>query len=299
MTIKALLAGMGILASVAVITLGPAVASTTEAAPVTFGAATRVAMPPVGSAGRLPSAEGRLWTLQLNLCNSGEAGCYAGGKAIGEAATLIRRLRPNLVTLNEICVNDLPVLLSSLATAWPGDWTYHVFMPAIDKRTNAPYRCQNGHEFGNAVLGQVPAASYRGVNGWGGRYAGQDRSTEDRTFACAYAVGNHLACATHLSSHGKPIALTQCRALLLDAIPHIRSTEGFAGPTIIGGDLNLGAGPADSDRLRTCVPAGHARQTDGDVQHVIFSDNLTVTGADRHPLTHTDHDGLLVTLTTP
>src|SRR5690606_29976807 len=46
-------------------------------------------------------------TLQLNLCNSGVASCYAGGRSIGEAISVIANESPSLVTLNEICRSDV------------------------------------------------------------------------------------------------------------------------------------------------------------------------------------------------
>jgi len=243
---------------------------------------------------------GRFWELQLNLCNSGFAGCYADGYAVYEGGDLIYYLRPNVVTLNEICANDIgDYLLPSLAEAWPDDWVYYVFMPAIDKRTNAGYLCANGHEFGNAVIGRIPAASYQGVSPWGGLYTSQDGGNEQRTFACAYAVGDHLACATHLTSASEPIALAQCKALLFDAVPYIRSVEGTSGKTVVGGDFNLEYDTSDPENAQNCVPAGNTRKGDGDVQHVIFSNDLTFGGTTKYGLTYTDHDGFLVKLTMP
>lgn len=243
---------------------------------------------------------GRFWELQLNLCNSGFAGCYANGEAVYEGGDLIRSLRPNLVTLNEICSGDIPhYLLPSLGAAWPDDRVYYVFNPAISKATNAAYKCKNGDEYGNAVLGRVPAASYQGVHAWGGRYASQDGRDEQRTFACAYAIGDHLACTTHLSSDSEPVALAQCRALMFDAVPHIRSVEGISGKTVVGGDFNLEYDTADPENAQNCVPGGNIRKGDGDVQHVVFSNDLAFDGTAKYGLTHTDHDGFLVKLTMP
>ena len=44
--------------------------------------------------------------LQLNLCNSGIASCYTR-RSVREAADVIRANRPDLVTLNEICRDDV------------------------------------------------------------------------------------------------------------------------------------------------------------------------------------------------
>ncbi|GAA1758319.1 endonuclease/exonuclease/phosphatase family protein [Nonomuraea bangladeshensis] len=251
-----------------------------------------------GRAGTL--AARRFHELQLNLCNSGHAGCYAGGQAVYEGGDLIYYLAPDLVTLNEICAGDLPAYLQpSLAEAWPDDWTYSLFYPALNKQTGAPITCTNGDSFGNAVLGRVPAALWQGVNGWAGEYTTQDGGTEKRTFACAYAIGDHLACATHLSSSSEPIALAQCRALMFSAVPAIRSAEGISGRTVVGGDFNLEYDTSDPENAQNCVPAGHIRKGDGDVQHVIFSNDLTFGSTGKYGLSHTDHDGFLVRLTKP
>ncbi|MDX8035356.1 hypothetical protein SK803_34540 [Lentzea sp. BCCO 10_0856] len=245
-------------------------------------------------------AADRFWELQLNLCNSGIAGCYSQGRSIPEAAGLISQVRPNLVTLNEICANDVPDRLApALAQAWPGDRIYHVFNPAVRRDTGTPVKCNNGQDYGNAVLGRVSAASYQGVNAWRGKYTSQDSGNEQRTFACAYAVGDHLACATHLSASSEPEALAQCRSLLFDVVPSIRSAEGLVGKTIVGGDFNLEYDTADPENAQKCVPSGHIRKGDGDVQHVVFSNDNAFVSTTRYGMTHTDHDGFLVRLTKP
>ncbi|MEV0150141.1 MULTISPECIES: hypothetical protein [unclassified Nonomuraea] len=238
--------------------------------------------------------------LQLNLCNSGYAGCYAGGQAVFEGGDLIYYLAPDLVTLNEICSNDLPDYLQpSLAEAWPDDWTYYMFYPAVNRQTGGPVTCTNGDSFGNAVLGRVPVAQWRGANGWVGQYATQDSTNEMRTFACAYAIGDHLSCATHLSSSSEPVALAQCQALMFSVVPSIRSQEGVSGKTVVGGDFNLEYDTSDPENAQNCVPSGNIRKGDGDVQHVIFTNDFSFVGTDKYGLTYTDHDGFLVKLTKP
>jgi hypothetical protein len=247
-----------------------------------------------------PRAARSFHALQLNLCNSGKARCYAGGQAVYEGGDLIYYLAPDVVTLNEICSIDLPNYLQpSLAEAWPDDWTYSVFYPALNKSTGQPIMCTNGGQFGNAVLGRVPAALWQGVNGWAGEYATQDSGNEVRTFACGYAVGDHLSCATHLSAESEPIALTQCRALTFTAVPYIRSQEGISGKTIVGGDFNLEYDTSDPENAQNCVPSGHTRKGDGDVQHIIFSNDLAFVSRSTYGLSYTDHPALLVRLTKP
>ncbi|WP_439658739.1 endonuclease/exonuclease/phosphatase family protein [Lentzea sp. HUAS TT2] len=258
-----------------------------------------VVLPQAGEAPLTTAAE-RFWELQLNLCNSGIAGCYSQGRAIGEGADLIRRLRPNLVTLNEICANDVSGQLApALAQAWPGDAVYQLFVPAVRRDTGAPVKCTNGQDYGNAVIGRVAAGSYQGVKAWSGRYTSQDSGNEQRTFACVYAIGDHLGCATHLSASSEPVALAQCRALLFDVIPNIRAVEGLSGKTIVGGDFNLEYDTADPENAQNCVPPGHVRKGDGDVQHVVFSNDNAFVSTSKYGMSHTDHDGWLVRLTKP
>src|SRR2546428_12178225 len=56
-----------------------------------------------------PSAQ-EFKLMQLNLCNSGIAPCYEKynkhSDSVGEAVELIRKYRPNVVTLNEVCAGD-------------------------------------------------------------------------------------------------------------------------------------------------------------------------------------------------
>jgi len=241
-------------------------------------------------------ADGSFDELQLNLCDSGFAGCYRGGAAVLEGGNLVYDLAPDVVTVNEICLNAVQDYLQpSLALAWPNDRTFYVFVPAWDRRTNGPYKCRNGYDYGNVVIGRVPAASYRGIHSWAGIYAAQDPGDyEERTFGCAYVIGEHLVCVTHLAAHNPPTALAQCQELMLSAVPAISSAERLSGRTVVGGDLNLEYDPADPDNAQTCVPAGFTRKGDGALQHVTFSDDLGFESTTAYPMTQTDHDAFLV-----
>jgi hypothetical protein len=70
----------------------------------------------------LPAANAQttLRVLQMNLCNSGLAGCYEGGRSINEAYNRITGQRPDIVTLNEICSRDVARLWEAMASVWPG-----------------------------------------------------------------------------------------------------------------------------------------------------------------------------------
>ncbi|KAJ4299220.1 hypothetical protein N0V90_004464 [Kalmusia sp. IMI 367209] len=234
--------------------------------------------------------------LQLNLCNSGFAKCYANGASIPEGGELIYATGPNTVTINEVCSNDVPELQSYLGEAWPKDYTYSVFIPAVDKRTNGPYKCKNGFQYGSVVLGRVAAANWKGVKAYGGKYVSQDTTNEERIFVCAVATGDHLACATHLSSSSKPLALAQCKALMFDTIPYVRRESSWNHKAVVGGDFNLKYDPGDAGNAQNCVPAEWTRKGDSDVQHVVFSNDLKFGSSKKYGLTNTDHDGWLVKL---
>lgn len=257
---------------------------------------------PLGSngRGRTGSTDSRSFTqLQLNLCNSGFAACYKNGDSIPEGAELIYFTGPDVVTINEICSNDVADLQASLAEAWPTDYTYSVFMPAVDKSTEAPYKCKNQFFYGNAVMGRVAASTWKGVEAYAGQYMTQDSGKEGRIFICASAAGHHFACTTHLSSEQESIALAQCKALMFEALPYFRQLTAVSGRTIVGGDLNLEYDKSDIENVQNCVPNGYSRKGDGDVQHITYSNDLQSPSTTRYGLRYTDHDGFLIKWTSP
>ncbi|KAF2417531.1 hypothetical protein EJ08DRAFT_654505 [Tothia fuscella] len=236
--------------------------------------------------------------LQLNLCNSGFAGCYEGGKSIGEGGSAIRTLGPNVVTVNEICLGDVTKYLQpDLAAAWPNDYTFFAFQPAIDRRTNGAYKCKNGDQYGDVVIGRVGAAKWKVFTAHGGQYANQDSGNEIRTFACAGATGDYSVCTTHLSSKDANIAFAQCKALNFDAVPYFNSLDGNAGHTIIGGDLNLKYDTSSAVNVQKCVPNGYTRKGDGGVQHITFSNDFKFKSSSKISVLYTDHPGWLVEMT--
>ncbi|EON62164.1 hypothetical protein W97_01383 [Coniosporium apollinis CBS 100218] len=230
--------------------------------------------------------------LQLNLCNSGFAGCYKDGKSIPEGSARIYNAGPNLVTVNEVCFSDVTKHLQpALAEAWPDDYTYSVFMPALYKGNDTAYRCRGFKDFyGNAVIGRVAAANWKGVTAYGGRYATQAAaSNEARTFACAEAEGDHFACVTHLAATPPETALAQCKALMFDAVPYLKAVGGATGKTVVGGDFNLKYDKGSSTNVQLCVPNGYTRKGDGDVQHIIAMNSLVFQDTDQGGLTYSDH----------
>ena len=268
-------------------------ATGSEAVPAPPAPAVAVA-PPVGPASAVP-----LRVLQMNLCNSGIAGCYTG-RSTAEAVAVIHTEVPDLVTLNEVCEDDVPVLERALADVVPGGTAVSAFQPHRDGRTGAPYRCRNGRLYGLGVVSRRPAvpasAGDRGV------YPAQDPDDpEQRAWLCLDVAATDegatpavTVCTTHLAYTKREVARAQCGHLFGTVVARLRAREG-AAPVVVGGDLNLGSG-ADPD-LKACLPAGSALVDDGEAQHVVGTPEFVVDDFRTIGMRETDHPGLLVTLT--
>ena len=100
----------------------------------------------------------RLRVLQMNLCNSGLAGCYTG-HAVAAAAAVIRAEAPDVVTLNEVCQNDMAALQAAVAAPDHLGTVASVFQPALDRRTGAAFRCDNGRPYGIGLVARRPSAA--------------------------------------------------------------------------------------------------------------------------------------------
>jgi endonuclease/exonuclease/phosphatase family metal-dependent hydrolase len=202
---------------------------------------------------------------------------------------VIAAATPDVVTLNEVCRPDVAVLAAALGG---GQHVVAQFRPAVDRRTDGPFHCVNGQDYGIALLARVPVVP---VQVFGGVYPTQDTNDpEERVWLCVHPPGGLYACTTHLASTSGTVALAQCRYLLGTALPAVRADAGY-DPTVLGGDLNLEYG--GSPDLRACLPAGGAHAGDGGVQHVITTPDVTVvTEGNIDMRGSTDHPGLLVTL---
>jgi endonuclease/exonuclease/phosphatase family metal-dependent hydrolase len=232
--------------------------------------------------------------LQLNLCNSGIADCHTG-RSTGEAAAVIRAEAPDLVTLNEVCQDDVATLRRALADVVPGGAVESAFQAARDGRSGDAYRCRNGQQYGIGVVSRWP--SLPGSSAGGGIYPAQDRDDpEERAWLCldVAATPAVAVCTTHLAYTEREVAGAQCRYLFGTVIAGMRGRDG-AAPLVLGGDLNLGSG--DSPDLRSCLPAGSALVDDGGQQHVVATPEFVVDSSRTIDLRGTtDHPGLLVTL---
>jgi hypothetical protein len=236
------------------------------------------------------------WVLQLNLCNSGIAGCYDGGKSVPEAVTVIQKNAPDVVTLNEICQNDLAPLTAALASVYSGSTVVSAFKAAGDRRTGGPYKCKNGQDYGIGIIAHIPGAN-AGPQVFSGLYASQDTgSAEQRAWLCIAATGSYYACTTHLVSTSGTIAMNQCKDLMNNILPSIRSANGPA-PAVVGGDLNMKY--KGSPNAQDCVPGGFYRKGDSDVQHIMATSDLAFSSSKKIGMTHTDHDGWFIATTAP
>jgi hypothetical protein len=234
--------------------------------------------------------------LQMNLCNSGRADCYSGGRAVSRAVALIHEHRPEMVTLNEICRDDLPVLEHAMSATFHVTAVASAFAPAKERQTQSPVRCQNGQEYGDGVLvvTSPPAAASRRYSGV---YPVQDPDdSEERVWVCIDPAERFSACTTHATSGNTTIALRQCR-YLLDSVVTRLSRDGV-GPIILGADLNLAA--RGSPGPQACLPGGYQRTDDDGLQNVVVGPGM---GIRSHAVIDmqgtTDHPGLLVDVVLP
>lgn len=233
-----------------------------------------------------------LRVLQLNLCDSGLAACYTG-RSLGRAAEVIRAERPDIVTLNEVCRDDVSALERAMSDAGS---VASAFTAAGDRGSDGPVHCRNGQPYGLGLLARVRSAD--GYRTFAGVYPQQDAAdVEDRVWLCLHAAGEFYACTTHLASTGAAVALGQCRYLLGTAIPARRTRNG-PDPVVLGADLNLKAG--GSSGAQSCLPPGYRRVDDGARQHIVASADLTVRfRATISMRGTTDHPALLVNLGQP
>lgn len=234
-----------------------------------------------------------LRVLQMNLCDSGIAACYTG-RSVTEAAPMIRSGAPDVVSLNEVCQDDVETLARTMTDIHSGI-TVSAFKAAADRRTGGATRCRNGQPYGIGLLVRISAPNH-GHTTYSGIYPIQDTNDPElRVWLCVNAIADFYACTTHLASTSPTIALAQCGHLLGMAIPSMREQGGYE-PTVLGGDFNLRYG--GSPDLRSCVPSGYLHEDDGDVQQIMATTDFTLsssTSIDMHGTT--DHPCLLVMLT--
>ncbi len=240
--------------------------------------------------------DGTVRVLQMNLCNSGRADCYSGGRAISLAAALIQQHRPDMVSLNEICRGDLAVLEKAMSATVTSGSVASAFGRVDDRDTRAPVGCRNGEDFGDGVLVVTPptadARAYTGPNP-----VQNPRDPEQRVWVCIDVPTRFAACTTHSTSADTTAALEQCRRLLGTVIPGLGRPGGL-GPVILGADLNVPA--RGSNGPDACLPAGYQRADDGGLQDVVVGPGLGLRSRSVIDMQGTtDHPGLLVDVALP
>lgn len=218
--------------------------------------------------------------LQMNLCLSGLAGCYAGTQypaVVDEAIAKIRDTRPDAVTLNEACSGDVERIARETG--------YDVEFATVNYR-GAPLPCRNPEGrgvFGNAVL------TIAQITGSESEAYDAQLGSEERRWLCVVTTDDIRACTSHLSVAGTPQQAAtneaQCRELSAILARDDR--------TVFGGDVN---------RLASCAPRRAWTERDEEagqapgIQHVYGTRPGFVRPRDEVlPMTYSDHDALLVT----
>ena len=232
------------------------------------------------SDGTQPQGRSEYSTLQMNLCLSGLAGCYAGTRypaVVDEAIAKIRATGADAVTLNEACSGDV----ERIARETGYD---HAFATVI--YGGAPLPCRDPGErgvFGNAVLTRDDITSAEG-----GPYQAQT-GPEQRRWICVTTPADTRVCTSHLG-----VAGTRDQAATNDAqcaeLAEVLARGDQA--TLFGGDVN---------RQASCAPSHawtdrdeEAAQAPG-IQHVYGTSPGLVRPRDEVlPMSHSDHDALLV-----
>jgi endonuclease/exonuclease/phosphatase family metal-dependent hydrolase len=230
------------------------------------------ASPPSGSAYTL---------LQMNLCLSGLAGCYARVEypaGVQEAITQIRQARPDAVTFNEACGGDVTLIARRTG--------YHVrFSRVIYHGRPLPCIDPGGRGlFGDAVL------TRSAIQSTDSHPFEAQAGPEQRQWLCVSTRAGVDVCTAHLASpEAVEVAANAPQCAELAAILAHRAA---AGRTVIfGGDVN---------RIPSCAPHGFWTRTDRSGRQDPGSQQVYGTGALRSPsarikpATHTDHDILLV-----
>lgn len=227
--------------------------------------------------------------IQFNLCDSGRAACFHDGRSPGEAAGVIDRYAPTVVTLNEVCSRDVldatAPIRAAMARVAGTAAVVAAFTPARNSVTHGPYRCVDGDEYGIGLVVRGPGPATARARYL---YRAQFTRTDEHRVALCVAVGGTDFCTTHLESDDRAVAAAQCRELMATDVPAFRAAA--RPPTVVGGDLNLAT---------ACTPAGWHALGDGGVQHVLWAGGFRLASTRTVAMHDTDHPAFLVDLTRP
>jgi endonuclease/exonuclease/phosphatase family metal-dependent hydrolase len=218
--------------------------------------------------------------MQMNLCLSGLAGCYrrvAYPAVVEEAAARIHEARPDAVTFNEACRNDVARIARRTG--------YHLRFSRViygGKRLRC-IRPGGRGLFGDAVLTE---AAIKSTNSQA--FEGQ-AGIEQRRWLCVTTRVRVDVCTAHLNTRSTAeVAGNDAQCVELTTLLARRAA---AHTVIFGGDVN---------RRHSCAPDGAWTRTDSSakqaagLQHVYGTRDLRSPAAEVVPATHTDHDVLLV-----
>jgi endonuclease/exonuclease/phosphatase family metal-dependent hydrolase len=234
-----------------------------------------------GTAAAAPRSTGSTYVLmQMNLCLSGLAGCYAKVQypaVVQEAVARIRQARPNAVTFNEACRGDAVQIARRTG--------YHLRFSS-EIYYGKPLACirPGGRGlFGDAVLAKAAIQSSES-------HAFEAQAgPEQRRWLCVSTQVGVDVCTAHLAStEAVEVAANNPQCAELTALLARRAG---ARTVIFGGDLN---------RRPSCAPPGFWTRTDSSAHqdpglHQVYGTRtLRSPSARVLPAIHTDHDILLV-----
>jgi endonuclease/exonuclease/phosphatase family metal-dependent hydrolase len=233
-----------------------------------------------GPAAVLPAAGPTYTLMQMNLCLSGLAGCYAKvayPAVVDEAVTRIRQAQPDAVTFNEACRGDVARIARQTG--------YHMRFSRVIYRGERLRCVRPGGRglFGDAVL--TNAAIESTDNHDFQAQAGIER----RRWLCVSTRVHIDVCTAHLNTRATTeVAGNDAQCVELAAVLARRAAT---RTVIFGGDVN---------RRHSCAPNGAWTRTDRSaqqapgLQHVYGSRTLRSPSTEVLPTAHTDHDVLLV-----
>lgn len=218
--------------------------------------------------------------MQMNLCLSGVAGCYAKVKypaVVNEAVHRIRTARPDAVTFNEACSGDVSLIARRTG--------YQLrFSAVIYSGKLLPCIKPGGRGlFGDAVL--VRDAIKSSENHAFRAQAGP----EQRRWLCVSTRVGVDVCTAHLAS--PEIEEVAANSPQCGELRTLLARRAASATVIFGGDVN---------RRPSCAPRGFWTRTDESGHQDPGSQQVYGTAALRSPLAHvvpavhTDHDVLLV-----
>ena len=218
--------------------------------------------------------------MQMNLCLSGLAGCYAKvdhPAVVEEAAARIHEAHPDAVTLNEACRSDVARIARRTG--------YDLRFSRVLYRGERLRCVRPGGRglFGDAVLTRAAIES-TDLDDFEAQ-AGLER----RRWLCVTTSVGVDVCTAHLNTRSTvEVAGNDAQCAELGALLARRAA---ARTVIFGGDVN---------RRGSCAPDGFSTRTDTSarqapgLQHVYASAAFRSPTADVIPAAHTDHDVLVV-----